>query len=286
MKVFVEGRAFITNKEWAKAAEKFRYVINEYPKSENVDVARYWLAFALKKQDKLNEASEALTQLLNQHPNSSWVNDAKQMMVEIAAATGRRDVVIEEAASSEDEIKIIALQSLFEADPARASALVSDILKRGSRSSARLREAAVSLLGHYGGKEAMPALLDLARNEQDIKIRKRAISALGWKNNDEAFNLLKQLAGGEDELAETALLSIVNYGALMPFWSRRPNRASRSRRARLPSPGLAGIRANRCWMNCWRSTTRIRISRLKNRSSPRSAAAVIYWRLRTSITST
>lgn len=213
MKVFVEGRAFITNKEWSKAAEKFRYVINEYPKSENVDVALYWLAFALKKQDKFKEASEVLAQLVNQHPNSSWVNDARQMTIEIAAATGRRDVVIEEAISSEDEIRIIALQSLFEADPARAAVIVADILKRGSKASSRLREASVYLLGQYGGKEAMPVLLDLARNEQDIKIRKRAINALGWKNNDEAFNLLKQLAGSDDEIAESALLSITNYGA-------------------------------------------------------------------------
>ncbi len=213
MKVFVEGRAFITNKEWAKAAEKFRYVINQYPKSENVDVALYWLAFALKKQDKFNEASEVLAQLLNQHANSSWVGDARQMQIEIAAATGRRDVVIEEAISSEDEIRIIALQSLFEADSARAVTLISDILKRGSKASNRLREASVSLLGQYGGKEAMPVLLDLARSEQEPKIRKRAISALGWKNNDEAFNLLKQLAAGDDEIAETALLSMINYGA-------------------------------------------------------------------------
>ncbi|MEW6211908.1 MAG: HEAT repeat domain-containing protein [Acidobacteriota bacterium] len=213
MKVFVEGRAFITNKEWAKAAEKFRQVISEYPKSENVDVALYWLAFALKKQDKFNEASEVLAQLVRQHSNSSWVSDARQMQVEIAAATGRSDIVIEEAASSEDEIRIVALQSLFEADPARAASLVSDILKRGSKASARLREAAVSLLGQYGGKEALPALLDLARNEQDPKIRKRAINSLGWKDSDEAFNLLKQLAGGDDEIAETALQAITNYGA-------------------------------------------------------------------------
>ncbi|HEY7544861.1 MAG TPA: HEAT repeat domain-containing protein, partial [Blastocatellia bacterium] len=213
MKVFIEGRGFIANKEWAKAAEKFRYVINQYPKSENVDVALYWLAFALKKQDKFNEANEVLAQLLNQHPNSTWTSDARQMLIEIAAATGRRDIVIEEAASSEDEIRIVALQSLFEADPARAASLVADILKRGSKSSVRLREASVTLLGQYGGKEAMPVLLDLARNEQDMRIRKKAISTLGWKNNDEAFNLLKQLAGGEDEIAETALLAMVNYGA-------------------------------------------------------------------------
>lgn len=213
MKVFVEGRAFITNKEWSKAAEKFRYVINQYPKSENVDVALYWLAFALKKQDRFKEANEVLAQLVSQHPNSSWISDARQMIIELAAATGRSDVVIEEATSSEDEIRIIALQSLFEADPARAAVLVADILKRGSKSSARLRESSVSLLGQFGGKEATALLLDLARNEQDPKIRKKAINALGWKDNDEAFNLLKQLASGDDDIAESALLSITNYGA-------------------------------------------------------------------------
>jgi HEAT repeat protein len=188
-------------------------VIAQYPKSENVDVALYWLAFALKKQDKYNEASEVLAQLIRQHPNSSWVSDARQMAVEIAAATGHSDLVIEEAASSEDEIRIVALQSLFEADPARAAALVTEILKRGSKASPRLREAAVSLLGQYGGKETLPALMELARNEQDPKIRSRAINALGWKDSDEAFNLLKQLAGGDDEIAETALRAITDYGA-------------------------------------------------------------------------
>ncbi|MFL6332441.1 MAG: hypothetical protein ACJ754_03770 [Pyrinomonadaceae bacterium] len=44
-------------------------------------------------------------------------------------------------------MKMVALQSLFQSDPARASAYVAEILKPNSKASRELKETAVSLLG-------------------------------------------------------------------------------------------------------------------------------------------
>lgn len=52
MKIFREGRDLIGDESWEKAATKFREYISRYPKGKDTDAALYWLAFALKKQDR------------------------------------------------------------------------------------------------------------------------------------------------------------------------------------------------------------------------------------------
>src|SRR5919199_810171 len=63
MKVFREGRDFIQDENWAKAAERFNYFVANYPKDKDVDAALYWLAYALKKQNKPREADQIALKL-------------------------------------------------------------------------------------------------------------------------------------------------------------------------------------------------------------------------------
>ncbi|HKG21121.1 MAG TPA: tetratricopeptide repeat protein, partial [Blastocatellia bacterium] len=129
---FRKGRDLIEEEDWDEAADTFADFIDDYPKDKNVDAALYWLAFALKKQGRLQEVRSNLDRLIQDFPKSSWITDAKAMRVEVAGKTGDTKVinqVLEGDGSPEDETKIIALQSLFQADPERAAAYVNEILK-------------------------------------------------------------------------------------------------------------------------------------------------------------
>ena len=199
MKIFREGRDLIENGQWAKAAEKFQGFVNAFPKDRDVDAALYWLAYAYKQQGMFREAAQPLDRLLKKYSQSSWADEAEAMMIEIAPHLGRGGgaaaQVIE--GKKDEELKIVALQSLFEADEARATAYVAEWLKPGSTATRSMREAAVSLLGSHGGERAVPVLLDIARSQTDEDLREVAIHRLGDMGGEPAVEGLVGLYAQE-----------------------------------------------------------------------------------------
>ena len=69
-KAFREGRDQIEAGNWQQAAEKFQNYVKEYPKDSDIDAALYWLAYADKKQDKKDEATQYLLRLIKEFPRS------------------------------------------------------------------------------------------------------------------------------------------------------------------------------------------------------------------------
>ena len=193
MKLFREGRDLIEEEEWAKAAEKFRGFINTYPRDNDVDAALYWHAYALKRSGNLREAAKQLGRLIKDFPNSGWRDEADAMLTEIAPALGQTEVINQSLNTDSEELKIIALQSLFDSSPERAISYVNEWLKPTSTASRKMKEAAVSLLGAHGGKQAIPLLLDIARNQPDLKLRQTAIHRLGEEGGDAVLDDLMQI---------------------------------------------------------------------------------------------
>src|SRR5947207_187857 len=116
MKMFREGRDLIEAQNWQKASEKFNDFITQYPKDKDVDAALYWFAYALQKQGRKDEAAEPLLRLIKEFPISSWRREAEAMLVVI----GRREAINQALDRNNCEIKILALQSLFQANEDRA----------------------------------------------------------------------------------------------------------------------------------------------------------------------
>lgn len=83
-KKFREGRDLIDKQDWAKAAEKFNEVINQYPGNKSVDAALYWLAFCYKKQRNFEKVGATVDRLIKDHPQSSWTSDARVLLIEVA----------------------------------------------------------------------------------------------------------------------------------------------------------------------------------------------------------
>ena len=193
IKTFTEGRDLIDEEKWPRAAERFSRFIAEYPSDKNVDAAYYWLAFAFNKQKKFSDADGMLQRLITQYPSSKWRKDAIQLRVQIAPFLN--PAIAEQAANDADiEIKIIALQSLCQSEQERCAALVGDVLKSGNRAPLKLREAAISLLGRYGGRDATPVLLNIMRNDPEEKLRVKAISALARTNDESVLDALREQA--------------------------------------------------------------------------------------------
>lgn len=191
-RAFTQGRDLINEEKWDGAAATFSKFIQDYPADKNNDAALYWLAYAYEKQNKLADAEASLQRLIERYPTSNWAKDGMKSLVKLKSKTDPQGVNVPQDADA--ELKIIALQSLCQSDRARCATLVGDVLRSNSQTSLRVREAAVTLLGRYGGPEAVPTLIQLARNESNEKLRMRAITALGRTNDDRGLDVLRELA--------------------------------------------------------------------------------------------
>jgi HEAT repeat protein len=225
MQIFREGRDFIEAQNWQRAAEKFNDFIRGYPRDKDLDAALYWYGYALQKQDRKEEAVVPLLRLIKAYPNSSWRQEAQALLVLLG-----RKVDVEQALARDDcEIKILALQSLFQADQDRAIGIVTESLRQNPNQCPGFQAAAVSMLGAHGGARAIPILLDLARSNPDPKLRMTAIKRLGEQRNEQVTDelikiydadktreirsqVLRALAEREDARARTKLFEVARTG--------------------------------------------------------------------------
>lgn len=180
MKMFREGRDLIEAENWQQAADTFRGFTRQYPRDRDMDAALYWYAYALQKMGRKEDAKEPLKRLIKAYPGSSWRREADAMLVSL----GEQKAVDDAINNDNCEIKILALQSLFQANEERAMSYVNDVMKSNSESCPGLKVAAVSFVGSYGGPSSVPFLLDVARAQTDLKLRLTAIKRLGEQNND------------------------------------------------------------------------------------------------------
>jgi HEAT repeat protein len=212
-RIFREGRDLIGDEEWEEAEGKFRSFVANYPKEKNLDAALYWLAFTEIKQEKYHEAEQQLKRLLAEFPRSNWADDASALRVQIAQEVGNPEVINQTLNEDDVEVKIVALQSLFESNPERGLAYVTEMMKPGSKANPQLKEAGIELLRRYGGPKASALLLDIIRNQPDQKLRVTAIQTLGRTGDESLLPLLKDLAttSTDEEVTEAAVFAISRY---------------------------------------------------------------------------
>jgi len=225
MQIFREGRDQIEAQNWQKAAEIFNQFIAGYPKDKDLDAALYWYGYALQKQGRKDDAKAPLLRLINRFPSSSWRHEAEALLVVL----GEQDAVKKGLERDNCEIKMLALQSLFQADEERATAIVMDAIKTNPTQCEGFQAVAVSMLARHGGTRAIPVLLDVARSNPDLKLRLTAIRALGDQRNEQMtgelikiydadktkeirYQVLRALADREDAAARAKLLDIARQG--------------------------------------------------------------------------
>ena len=231
MQIFREGRDLIEAQNWQKAAEKFNEFITGFPKNKDLDAALYWYGYALQKQGRKDEAKVPLIRLIERFPSSSWRREAEALLVVL----GEQEAVKRGLDRDNCEIKMLALQSLFQADEERATQIVLESLKSNPGQCEGFQAAGLAMLGRHGGARAYPVLLDLARNPNaDLKLRLTAIRYLGDQRNEAntaelvkiydadktkeiRYQVLRALADRDDTAARAKLLEIAKQGDTPEF---------------------------------------------------------------------
>jgi HEAT repeat protein len=180
------GTRALDSGRWEQAIQQFQRVIEAG--GARVDGAMYWIAWAQSKQGNSAAALESLTRLRQSYPNSRWVTEARALEVEIRQASGqpvRPEVV------ADDELKLMALNSLFRMEDQRAIPMLDKILK--GTGSPKLKERALFVLAQNGSAKARQMVADIAKGGGNPDLQAKAVNYLGVFGGAESRQTLVEI---------------------------------------------------------------------------------------------
>jgi hypothetical protein len=205
-----------------EADQTLERLIKEYPRSEWSDDARALRLEIAGAMGNLDAAHEILERAQESRERAQEAQDRAQEVRERSQETQERAQEARERAQTlrernrrtlhtddpNEALRLIALQSLFQADSDRAMSVAVGFLNQDSKAGATIQEAALGLIARHGGEKAWPTLIDTARNQTiSESVREQAIYWIAHQNRERAAEALTRLYDGEKtaELKERLL---------------------------------------------------------------------------------
>jgi HEAT repeat protein len=220
------AREALNHGEYRRAAQLFGDISQRFPSSAYAADARYWRAFALYRIGGTSDLRDALASLqdsLQSYRHASLRADAATLAARIRGAlavqgdprareqVGRAASDAGQACDREDlAVRIEALNSLGQTDPATTTPILRRVLVRRDDCSAGLRRAALWLLGRRTDADAAALVMSSARNDPDIRVRADALRFLAAMPGDQAVATIEEIARtpGNEELQRAAISAL------------------------------------------------------------------------------
>ena len=180
---YERGQRAMDKRDWAGAVDNFGEAAASG--KGRADGALYWKAYALIRLGRGQEAASILDELAQSHPQSRWLNDAKALRLEIAQAAGRP---VSPEDSSDDELKIMAINGLMQSDSERSIPLLEKILL--NQSSPKLRERALFVLSQSESPKAREVVARVAKGGSNPDLQMIAVRSLGVYGSKENRQIL------------------------------------------------------------------------------------------------
>jgi len=162
--LYASGTRAINESRWSDAEAIFAKVASEH--GEHTDGALYWQAYAENKQGQSIKALDTCAKLGHEFPGSSWIHECGALEIEIHARSGKP---AEPKPGDDDDLKLLALNSLMQKDESRALAQIQEILNN-SESSEKLRNEALFILGHHYSDTTYAQVVRISYVEGDVRI--------------------------------------------------------------------------------------------------------------------
>jgi TolA-binding protein len=194
------GTRALDNHKYDEAVQRFDSAIQQDP--SRAEGALYWKAYALNREGKRDEALAAIAQLRRDYPSSAWLHDAQALEAEAKRGNGQP---VSPTQESDDDLKLLAINGLMNADPERALPLVENILKGNSGPS--VKDRALFVIAQNKSPRAQQALLDYAKGSGNPDLQLRAIQYVGMSGTkDVQGQLVGIYAGSTDVRAKSAII--------------------------------------------------------------------------------
>ena len=188
---YEQGTEALDEGRWDRAVSAFAEVcrLNE----PACDGALYWKAYAQGRLGRRAEAQATLAELKKSHPQSRWLPEAKALEQEVSQASGKP---ASPETTEDEELKLLALNSLMTSDSERALPLLESFLK--TNLSPRLRDRALFVLSQSDSPRAREILLGIARGTQSPDLQARAVKYLGMSGDAASRKVLAEIYASAD----------------------------------------------------------------------------------------
>jgi len=185
--IYSDGTDDLDEGKWDRASEKFSRVIQLHGKK--ADAALYWKAYALQKLGRRDDALASVAELKKQFPRSSWLKDAGALELEVRQAQGKP---LDPHRQDDDELKILALNSLMDRDPKSAIPQIEKVLS-SPRNSPKVKGHALFVLAQSDSPDAQQVLSSVARGQVHPDLQRKAIEYLGTDESPQHIALLSDV---------------------------------------------------------------------------------------------
>jgi HEAT repeat protein len=238
------GQSALDASRWDSAIQNFDRVIET--KGTKADAAMYWKAYAQNKLGQRPEALNTINALVKDYPKSRYLGDAKALEVEVRGRSGS----VDPAQQSDEELKLLAIQSLAnnapeeavpmlqkvlqgtgsprlkaralfvlaQSDSQKAREVLVTIAKGGSNPDLQMK--AVQYLGIHGGRENRAALADIYASSSDVDLKKRILNSfMVAGDNERLLNAAQAQSEQNPELRAAAVQQLGVSGAHEELWT-------------------------------------------------------------------
>lgn len=197
--LYEEGTDAIDEQEWDEAIQAFKSVAEM--NGSRADGALYWMAYALNKSGRRAEAVQAVDGLKKNYPKSKYIDDAKALELEARQARGER---VAPERLQDDDLKMIAINSLMHSDPEKAYPLLEKIVR--GNSDKKIKERALFILAQSPSTRAQTLIADIARGKANPDLQKMAVKYIGIHGGEKNRAVLAELySSGSREVKKEVL---------------------------------------------------------------------------------
>jgi hypothetical protein len=187
LELYQRGVSAIDAEDWNGAVKAFTQVVDA--QGSRTDGALYWTAYALNRLGRKGEAMKAVTTLRRAYPKSRWLDDAEALDVEIRESRGE---AVHPEAVADDELKVMAINSLMNTDPEKAYPMLEKIV-RSKTASEKMKEQALFVLTQSDSARAEALIADLARGKSGEEMQRKAVKYLGINDSDRNQQVLAEI---------------------------------------------------------------------------------------------
>jgi hypothetical protein len=187
--LYQSAKDALDNGEYDNAIKQFDEVVKIH--GRKADGAMYWKAYALNKAGNKPQALTSIGELRKNYPKSNWLRDAGALEQEIRGVTNPENI-------PDEELKLLAIQSLMNSDPEKAVPLLEKIIM--GNYPPKLKERALFVLSQSGSEKAQQILMGVAKANNQPDLQKRAIRNMGMNGNSRNRAVLKEIYNSSTDI--------------------------------------------------------------------------------------
>jgi hypothetical protein len=198
--LYDDGREDLDDDQYDKAEAKFKQLADM--NGPQTDAALYWKAYAENRLGKRDTALATIADLKKRFPQSRWQRDAEALEIEVRQSTGNP---AHPENQSDEELKMLALQGIMNADPQKGISILENILNGSG--TPKLKSRALFMAAQSGRPEARDVLAKIAKGQSNPELQRKAVEYLGLFGGAEARKTLADVyASSNDASVKHAIL--------------------------------------------------------------------------------